>query len=166
MATYTTDARLLRWLPDTLPTSIDASGKRATYIIEASAWVDGAVGQRFTIGSESSIQKFPDVTSSPATPEVIQQAATFRAVGLLYLVGYGDNAAGPSGQSFFDMADDLCARIASGEIEVIDSAGTTYGTRGRLRTQLNSNTEPVFSRGEYDADGNMNSAYTGTLDDL
>jgi len=163
MATYCSDAEVTRWLPENLPAAVDSSGERAQYITAASALVDGLVGPRFALNS--SYQKFPDTTASPATPTIIAWCASKLAAWDIYKAMQASNLAVRDGQSLFDDAERMLKRIASGEVQITDSAGTIYGTTN-VSASTTKEYDPSFTIGGYDADGNLVSDDAGTLDAL
>lgn len=169
MPTYCTDAYLTEQLPTTLPASIDTAGERATYIARGSGRAEAAVGPEFAVGTfTAGTQKFPDVTGDTATtPEVIQEIAATFGVMLMLRKAYADGAISAAlWREWEDRANELAASIRDGEVDVLDSDGTVYGSRARLFTNTTSGTRPTFTRGEYDADGSRISDYAGSLDDL
>jgi len=169
MPTYLADADLTKYLPTSLPASIDTSGERATYITGGSARAESAVGARFGTGSYTAgTQKFPDVSGdTTATPPIIVELASMYGVALILRKAYGDGAISSAiWREWEDTANELARQIREGEAEVLDSAGTVYGTRTRILTQHNAGAVPTFTRGEYDVDGNLASDQKGTLDGL
>lgn len=166
--TYCTDAQVAAYLPDGLPTDVDTSGERATYLSQGSALAEGYVGERFALGSFSgATQKFPEVTGTPSTPMVVQiAAAKFAAAILLRHIGFASNFGRSSVVADADKLEEeakaMCAEMRDGFVDVIDSAGTRYGDVGVAGTATTS--EPVFSVGRYDADGELVSEESGSTD--
>ena len=166
MPTYCDDTTLLRRLPPsgTLPADVDTEAERLPFIQDGSALAESGVGPRFVRGSESSTQKFPDITSSPATPEVIQQLAVAYAAALVTQKISVAVTNGPNWQEMMNDADTLAAQIFEGLKTVEDSAGTVYGALPKFASSAATGTKPIFSMGDYDADGNLLTADPGTLD--
>ena len=168
MPTYFTDAFMTEMIPTSLPASINTDEERATYIARGSAWADSAVGKQFSIGAGGvDGQKFPDITDDPATPEIIQELGATYGVAVLLRKAYADASIVTSlWQEWFDSADELATQIQDGTKDVTDSGGTEYGTRTRILTQIKSGAVPVFTTGQYDANGQLVSDNRGSLDSL
>ena len=78
MPAYTNSTNVNKHLPSGLPAAV--TGQVATDIADASAMVDALVGSRYPMSYGSSDQRFPEIDGTPATPEIIEQAARFLAV--------------------------------------------------------------------------------------
>ena len=166
MAIYTSDDNLLIELPDNLPDAVDSSAERLVYIQLAGSLADSLVGPRYPVGENG--QKFPDITDSPATPPLIELAARKLAAGMIYrVIGVvardGGELAGA--QSLHGEACDLFRRIREGELTVIDEDGTDYATATPISSTSNG-VATTFSRGRYDADGELLDETAGSLDDF
>ncbi len=164
-AAYCSDTELLAWLPDsaTLPAEFDTEAERLVYINKASYLVDAEVGPRFAL--QSTHQKFPDTTSSPATPSVIALITSRLAAWLILIAMQATNLTGADPKKLRDAADAELARIRSGMTHVVDSSGNEYGEQARISSNTQT-TAATFTQGRYDEQGNLISDYSGTLDTL
>lgn len=84
MPTYTTSAKVQLELPSDLPTNF-ISTYMTTMIADASDIVETMVGDDYAFSYESSAQKFPDITSDPATPAIIEKCARLIAAAEGYV---------------------------------------------------------------------------------
>jgi hypothetical protein len=160
MPTYCTDADLTDLLPDNLPVDIDSETERASWITRGSALVDARIGPRFVTGVfEGQSQKFPDITHTPATPEVIREIAALMSASVV-LDHLGVDGSGEGGETSRQRAYAMIDEICAGTIHVVDSVGTTYG-----RVAVGGTRDcgvPTFSRGRFASDGEC--LEEGTLD--
>jgi hypothetical protein len=83
MPTYTTEEKVLDELPSNLPTNF-ATNYMDEFISDGSGQVETLVGPGYNFSYESSTQKFPNISSSPATPEMIEYCARLIAASLAY----------------------------------------------------------------------------------
>jgi hypothetical protein len=162
MPVYTTDGRVIAELPDNLPDGVDTADERAQYLADAATYVDGALVA--VCGLASGTQCFPDYTATPATPPVVVRAATLVAAAMIAeAMGLADNLLQPVGNGLWARAEKILADVREGRVVVMDSAGTQYRA-----TEIRSTTQgaaPVFTRGQFDADGNL-LGDAGSLDGL
>ena len=169
MPTYCTDAQVIRRLPTALPTDVDTEAERtaAGYRDEASRAAEEMVGAAFGLGTFGGVvQKFPDVTGTPATPQSIQRLTATIAASMLLDHIHFVNRAGLGGGDLLQDAAEQAELIRSGAVHVIDSAGTAYGGRSANVVRTTGDGVPVFTRGDYDEDGALLSDVAGSLDDL
>jgi len=118
MPTYTTSAKVLAHLPASPPVAV--TGQTANDISDASDLVEARVGSGFSFAYESNAQKFPDITSTPATPAIIEQAARYLAVSMQFIrlkqsVSDGKNT---QADKYEKKGLDILKGIANGEIAV------------------------------------------------
>ncbi len=165
MPMYTTDTRVTAHLPTNLPDSLDTAGERAEYLTRGSALAESLVGPRFPLGEYGgATQKFPDADDSPPTPEIISELAALCAAALILgRVGVDNMSGGSAGAELREKAAELAGQIRSGDLDVVDSAGTRYGDRASAIVSTDSGAEPVFSIGRHGEDGEC--LRPGTLDD-
>lgn len=128
MPTYTDSTAVLNELPASPPSSV--TDKTAVDIASASAMVESLSGPRFSLSYKSGIQKFPDITDSPATPEIIKQAATFLAASYQYqrLEQVNRNKEGTATVRYEERAMKLLEDIREGRAAVYLSDGTRLGS--------------------------------------
>ncbi len=128
MPTYTDSTAVLAELPSSPPTEV--TDKIATDIADASGEVEALVGSRFALAYEGNVQKFPDITSNPATPAIIKLAATYLAASKQYL--RLEKIIGSDGPTRTDLlrqrGEDLLDKIRAGEISITLSDGTVLNT--------------------------------------
>lgn len=165
MPTYTSDANLLRELPETLPEALDTEAERLPYITEASALADALVGPRFPLNASG--QRFANITDTPPTPPLIEMATRFLAASLifaaLHTIGGGEGP--PAAESLRDEALTWFARIRDGEISLTGADGDTAPTSPRI-TSTTRRAEPTFRVARYDSEGSLLDAVPGSLDRL
>lgn len=171
MPTYCTDADVLAYLPTAdgtdLGSSLDTAEERAPYITRGSRATDESAGGRFALGThDSATQKFPNVASDPSTPECIRELASLWTAALILDAIHSANRRVTTGGERRADAEALAAVIKAGERDVIDSDGTRYGDSSSLISHTGAGSEPVFTIGRYDADGNQVSDEAGTTDDF
>ncbi len=170
MAAYTTDAKVLLYLPAPTPATLTAA-YRAQAITDACAEVDGLVGIRFGLDYGSGAQRFPDTTDSPATPVLITRCATLLAAAECWQKMYEVNreAFGKEDMSTrlreqvtnthdTGLADKIRLGLITITISGDDVAwddGLDFGNRDTVA--------PV-SLGRYDSNGNLLDETPGTLD--
>jgi hypothetical protein len=138
MPTYCTSTDVLNYLPDNPPSTV--TDHLSDDIATASDLVESGVGPRFALLYKSNAQKFPDVTDSPATPNIVRRAATFYAASLQWLrlkESVGENET-PSWEKYQAMAEQLVADIRNGARDVIVS-GTNLRT-----TTLEAVGDPIY----------------------
>jgi len=89
MPAYTTIAKIKQEIPASRPddpttgltfTSEAWDAKLTALLAERSAEVDDLVGSRYSFAYEENTQKFPDITSSPATPSVVEKITRWLVV--------------------------------------------------------------------------------------
>ena len=155
MAIYTTDLRVIKILPPTLPSAFGTAVLRAPYIADASEWVEGAIGSAVALGTYgSATQMFPDVDDTPATPAVIQRiVALWAAAEIASDMRMHVNLGGPDGSSWREEAEELARQIRDGEVLVI-SGGVEYGAASSIASNVSGST-PVFTAGRRDASGEL-----------
>jgi len=83
MPVYTTAAKVKSELPDSLPSGWEAANM-TTLIADASGQVEDLVGPSYAFTQESNAQKFPEITSDPATPAMIEYCARLLAASMGY----------------------------------------------------------------------------------
>lgn len=140
MPTYTTSAKVLVQLPDSPPSSV--TDNLAEDIADASGIVEAMVGPSFSLSYESSSQKFPDITSDPATPAIVALAATYLAASRQFQrlgesVGEGDI---PQSEQLHARAMAILEMIRDGKIDVTLSDGTRL-----LSTGLDSYEDKIYA---------------------
>ena len=178
MPTYCTDARLTEELLDDMPSEI-TTAYRSTQITDASSEIDALVGSLFPLAYSTSTQKFPDATSSPATPIVIQKCCVWLAASYCWTKQFAisrmstqdtDPAERYRGFVTNPEGTGLIDKIRSGELEVILSDGTVLGRSTESFNQtINYSEKSVVPRttiGRYDSNGNLLDSVTGTLDEF
>lgn len=122
MPTYCTSSKLTDNLPDNLPTAMNAT-YLASQISDASAECDELVGSHFSRVYESNTQKFPDITSTPATPKTIEQCALWLALSRCYekleVENYGaEDQATPRSIYFRNKAENKLKEVRDGVVEL------------------------------------------------
>jgi len=105
--------------------------------------VDSLVGDRFSLSYESSVQRFPNITSTPATPAVIEQCATYLAVSFCYVklgetIRFNADTGPQKGMAaiyremvFNDQETGLADLIRKGVMALALSDGTVLGRASR-----------------------------------
>lgn len=169
MPTYCTDADMLLWLgspaDSDFPSGFDTSAERAALITFASGIVDAGAGQAFTpslVGS--AYQRFPEITGTPPTPSLIEQITSMIAAVKLFQVVGSVNHISLRTPDLLQEAYDLLKMVRGGDLDVYSSTtGTTYGLR-LPTSNVPSTAEHEYTVGQYDADGNLLSDDTGSLD--
>ena len=162
---YTTSTLVGYELPDTTPASL-TSAKITAYIASATADVDAYVGDRYSLSYNSNANKFPATGDSPATPQVIQDAATYLAAArCLKEIGQEtQDAAGKTPDELMRKKGlDILETIREGTINVILSDGTNLRGRNPGLSISTLNYDRNFTTGDY-TDGSLVSTYSGTLD--
>lgn len=147
MATYTTSAKVAIHLPDDVPAAVSA--RVDDDITDASAIVDGAAGSRFPLSYGGSVQRFPDITDSPATPALIELCARWYAASFQW-ARMGQSAVDgeqTEAEKFEKKAEALLERIRNGEVAVtIDGADPGSSALEAVQDEIYDATgEPVFN---------------------
>lgn len=83
MPTYTTSENVQDELPNNLPTNF-VTNYMADFISAASGQVESLTGPGYSFSYESNAQKFPNISSDPATPEMIEYCTRLIAASLGY----------------------------------------------------------------------------------
>jgi len=110
-----------------MPTEV--SDHAATDITDASAIVDAQLSGKFGRNYESTSQAFPDVTSSPATPVVVQLVTKYLAASLQLLrLKQKGNKVDKLATDYRNQSDDWLKRILSGDMEVIVGTANADGS--------------------------------------
>ena len=156
MASYCTSAKLTANLPGDLPTSMNAT-YLTTQITDASAECDELVGSRYARVYESNVQKFPNVSSTPATPKTIEQCALWLALSRCYetldVSNFGaEDESTPRAIYFRNKAETKLARVASGEIDLSVEFGAQVTTIDRyFESDVETEKDWLSKRNEMDA---------------
>jgi hypothetical protein len=152
MPTYCTTDDVLAELPDSPSSKV--TDKMSTDITKASQLVESGVGSRFPFNYESNTQKFPDISSSPATPTLIRQAATYYTAYFQWLriketINDGDKT---QAQEYRDLAESFLEDIREGRKTVDLSAANIMGTSllGVEDTQYADEDTEIFTKTELD----------------
>lgn len=130
MPTYTTSAKVLVQLPSSPPSSV--TDNLAEDIADASGIVEAMVGTSFPLSYEGSSQKFPDITSDPATPAIVALAATYLAASRQFQrlgESVGENGI-PQSEQLHARAMAILDMIREGKIDVTLSDGTRLTVAG------------------------------------
>jgi len=150
MATYTTSVKVLLHLPSSPPSEV--TNNTNNDIADASALVDSRVGPRFSLAYESEAQRFPDITSTPPTPPVIELAARYLAVYLQYIRLKETVAEGESSQAdkYKKMADEIFKEIEENKIIVeVSSTDLKASALDVVQDEIyETDDEPVFNTDE------------------
>ena len=165
MSQYTSDANLLRELPDGLPSTLDTEAERLPFIQQASALADALVGPAYAV--DGSGQRFPDITDSPATPPVVEMATRKLAASLIFgalQVANVGTAPSPADRLGAE-AVEWFRQIREGELAMTGADGTEYSSTAQVSSTTDG-VEPTFRRGSYDADGALLDEHAGSLDEL
>lgn len=129
MPAYTNSTNVNRHLPSGLPSTV--TDYVANDIADASAVVDGSVGALYGLNYNSSGQRFPDITDSPGTPALIEQAARFLAVAYQYSRA-GENVGEDEitqEERFTKRADKILEDVRSGKVHIVIN-GTNIRSSG------------------------------------
>jgi hypothetical protein len=86
MPAYCLYTRVLNDLPTSLPSSLTASTYALikTYIGDASGEIDERVGKKWARQYNSSTQKFPDITDTPATPKLVELCCVYLTLSMCF----------------------------------------------------------------------------------
>ena len=122
MAAYVTRTKLTDNLPESLPSDMD-SAYLDTQIGDASSEVDELAGHQYTRSYKSGVQKFPDITDSPATPPSIEQCALWLALSRCYEKLEAENLGGddevtPRKIYYRNKAEKKLKDIADGKVDL------------------------------------------------
>ena len=156
MATYTTSAKVQNELPDSLPTNF-VTNNMTEMIADASGLVDAMVGTAYGYNYNSSAQKFPDITDSPATPAVIELCARWLAAaeGYVRLKELNKFSGKDMETKFRGQAMDLLAMIRDGDIVVGVSGAniqtSLVGSKTDVHLYDSDSTDPIFDDDSFGA---------------
>lgn len=135
MAAYVTRVKLSDNLPDSLPSDMD-NAYLDTQISDASSEVDELAGHQYTRSYKSSVQKFPDITDSPATPPSIEQCALWFSLSRCYEkletenLG-GDDEVTPRKIYYRNKAEKKLKDIADGKVDLSVVSSGIIATKER-----------------------------------
>jgi len=128
---YCSDAQVTAWLPSDLTNTViaTASARNTQLRTPAKAWIDSVYPDD---------APFADVSASPDTPDIIQQAATYYAAGLAFAI-LAKNPSDGQAEVMHKMAADLLqideetglARTRIAEIHSATRLGLVDVTRSR-----------------------------------
>lgn len=156
MPTYTTSAKVQLELPSTLPTDF-VTNYMATMIADASAIVEDEVGTDYAFNYNSSTEKFPAITDSPATPALIEKitralaaAEGYVRLGEINKISDEESMEG----KLREWAEEKLQKIRDGEI-IISLSGTNLRTSkiDHVTDQHiydDDATDPIFDRDSLD----------------
>jgi hypothetical protein len=142
MPTYCDDAGLQEELPKPLSATLTSSYR--TNQISAASWeVESLVGERYGRNYESNIQKFPNITSNPATPQLIEQATIWLSASLCYVRLYTSNRMSSASEGEGEdpasrlrrMAEEMCMKIRTGIIGIVLPDGTVLSQVVSIRSK-------------------------------
>jgi hypothetical protein len=120
---YTTQAKITAKLPATLPTTFDAA-YFTTLIADASGEIDDMAGVMWPRQFKSNVQKFPDITDSPATPKTIELCTIWLALAAAFEDlgeenrGNEPGASKPNKVYYRELAEAKMDRVAAGTISL------------------------------------------------
>ena len=171
MPVYCLDADLIKELPLPVPVEMTSS-YRTTQMSAASSVVDGLVGTNFSLSYNSASQRFPEIGSSPNTPQIIQLCAIWLAASYCWNNAFTtnrlsvDTKVSPD-ERLREMAYDMLSMIRSGEMGITLSDGTELGPISTSSDPVNYSEEGVIAditKGRYDSSGNNMDDLAGSLD--
>lgn len=155
------DARAYYCTPDDvisyLPASYD-EGVSDSYLLnaiaQASSECDARVGRNFSLNYQENKQRFPNITDSPATPELIREAAALLAAYRVYVKlrevnrGLGDD---PQGIILRNSGRKILEEIRNGEIDIL-IGGTMLGQRNLVNYPTDGSVA-TFRQAKYSSHG-------------
>lgn len=155
MPIYTNSTNVLALLPSSLPSEV--TDYTAADITAASQLVESGVGPRFPFNYESGAQKFPDITSSPATPGIIELVARYMAASLQYIrlkESVGENEQ-TFAEKYRNLAEEKLEEIRNGEITVdLDGANlmstALTGSEDEIYEDLDEDSKPILNHDDID----------------
>lgn len=155
MPTYTNSVNVLALLPTSPPTEV--TDYTAADIASASQLIESGVGPNFAFNYESNAQKFPDITSTPATPAIIELVARYMAASLQFI--RLKESVGEDEQTFAEryrqLAEEKLQQIRNGEVTV-DLEGTNLMTTALIHSEdeiyedLDEDQKPILNHDDID----------------